>query len=126
MPHATLTKRDIVVELSNETGLVQHEVVELLQRLLDLIVRSLSEGKDVELRNFGVFSVRLTKERLGHNPKDPSVFMTVPSRVLVKFKCGKTMRQKVEVALRKSGKIAKISPVRPRRATPKAEVAKAA
>lgn len=126
MPHATLTKRDIVVELSNETGLVQHEVVGLLQRLLDLIVRSLSEGKDVELRNFGVFSIRLTKERLGHNPKDPSIFMTVPSRVLVKFKSSKTMREKVEVALRKSGKIAKVSPVRPRRATPKPEIAKAA
>jgi nucleoid DNA-binding protein len=92
---ANLTKRDIVVKISNETGLVQHQVFEVVQRTLDLITDSLARGEDVELRNFGIFEVRLTKERVGRNPNQPGSSFKIPARATVKFKAGKVMRQKV-------------------------------
>jgi len=92
---ANLTKRDIVVKISNDTGLVQHEVFEVVQRTLDLITDSLARGDDVELRNFGIFEVRLTKERVGRNPNQPRRSCKIPPRATVKFKAGKVMRQKV-------------------------------
>ncbi|MBV8901302.1 MAG: integration host factor subunit beta [Verrucomicrobia bacterium] len=92
---ANLTKRDIVVKISNETGLVQHQVFEVVQRTLDLITDSLARGEDVELRNFGIFEVRLTKERVGRNPNQPGSSFKIPQRATVKFKAGKIMRQKV-------------------------------
>lgn len=92
---ANLTKRDLVVKISNETGLVQHQVFEVLQRVLDHIVESLSKGVDVELRNFGVFEVRLSKARVGRNPNIPGSNFAIPPRATVKFKSGKVMRQKV-------------------------------
>ena len=55
---AKLTKRDIVVAISNQTGMVQHEVFEVVQRTLDHITDSLAKNVAVELRNFGVFEVR--------------------------------------------------------------------
>jgi nucleoid DNA-binding protein len=55
---ANLTKREIVVRISNDTGMVQHQVFEVVQRTLDLITDSLARGEDVELRNFGIFEVR--------------------------------------------------------------------
>ena len=92
---ANLTKRDIVVKISNDTGLVQHQVFEVVQRTLDVITDSLARGEDVELRNFGIFEVRLTKERVGRNPNQPGSSFKVPPRATVKFKAGKVMRQKV-------------------------------
>jgi len=91
-----LTKRDIVVAISNQTGMVQHDVFEVVQRTLDHITSSLANNVAVELRNFGVFQPRLTKPRVGRNPNEPGSSFVIPPRATVKFKAGKIMRQRVE------------------------------
>ena len=92
---ANLTKRDLVVKISNETGMVQHEVFEVIQKTLDHITAALAKGQDVELRNFGVFQVRLSKARVGRNPNIPGSNFAIPPRATVKFKSGKIMRRDV-------------------------------
>jgi nucleoid DNA-binding protein len=102
---ATLTKRELVVRISSETGLVQAKVFEVIQRTLDLITEALARGEHVELRNFGVLEVRLSKPRIGRNPNKPESSFVIPPRAAVKFKAGKVMRQKVlklSAALKKS------------------------
>lgn len=91
----TLTKRELVVQISNETGMVQHQVFDVVQRTLDHITDALAQGDTVELRNFGILEVRLTKPRVGRNPNQPGSSFVIPSRATVKFKAGKVMRQKV-------------------------------
>ena len=91
----TLTKRDLVVQISNETGMVQSQVFEVVQRTLDHITDALAKGDTVELRNFGVLEVRLTRPRVGRNPNRPGSSFVIPSRATVKFKPGKIMRQRV-------------------------------
>ncbi|MEX1117403.1 MAG: HU family DNA-binding protein [Terrimicrobiaceae bacterium] len=90
-----LTKKDIVTTISKETGLVQSQVSGVLQMTLDQITDALANGSDVELRNFGVFEVRLTKSRIGRNPHKPEKDVVIPARATVKFKAGKVMRQRV-------------------------------
>jgi len=92
---ATLTKRDLVVKISNETGMVQHQVYEVIQKTLDYITDALSENDVVELRNFGIFEVKLTKPRVGRNPNVPGSEFKIPERATVKYKMGKIMRQRV-------------------------------
>jgi nucleoid DNA-binding protein len=92
---ATLTKRDLVVKISNDTGQVQQQVLDVIQKTLDHITTSLANGDNVELRNFGVFEVKLTKERVGRNPNVPGSEFKIPPRAVVKFKSGKIMRQRV-------------------------------
>src|SRR5476649_3092217 len=87
-----LTKRDIVVSISNQTGMVQHQVFDVVQRTLDQITDSLARNVAVELRNFGVFQPRLTKPRVGRNPNQPGSSFVIPPRATVKFKAGKIMR----------------------------------
>jgi nucleoid DNA-binding protein len=91
-----LTKRDIVVSISNQTGMVQHQVFDVVQRTLDHITDSLARNVAVELRNFGVFQPRLTRARVGRNPNQPGSSFVIPPRAAVKFKAGKIMRQRVE------------------------------
>ena len=91
----TLTKRDLVIRISNETGLVQREVFDVIQKMLDHISECLANGDKVELRNFGVFEVKTRKARVGRNPKDPAIDVPIPARSVVKFKAGKEMRTDV-------------------------------
>lgn len=130
----TLTKRDIVVAVSNETEVTQADVCRIIERALDLIVRSLSEGRPVELRNFGVFEVRVSKERTRRDPNDPDQSLTSPPRATVRFKCGKVMREQLEHGLGLGEKPSQPEPVvarpivrrLPKRELAKREVAKAA
>jgi len=69
----TLTKRDIVVRISEETGLIQSQVFDVVQKTLDQIAESLAKGDKVELRNFGVFDVKIRKARVGRNPNKPEM-----------------------------------------------------
>lgn len=87
----TLTKRDLVIRISEETRLTQAEVLDVVQKTLDYIAESLSKGDKVELRNFGVFEVKTRKARVGRNPNAPETDVPIPARSVVKFKAGKEM-----------------------------------
>jgi nucleoid DNA-binding protein len=89
----TMTKRDLVVRIADETGLIQQDVYAVIQKTLDYIVDSLSKGSNVEFRNFGVFEVRERKQRIGRNPNRPTQVVTIPARKVVKFKPGKIMKK---------------------------------
>ena len=91
----TLTKRDLVIRISNETGLIQQQVLDVLQKTLDYIAEALARSDKVELRNFGVFEVKVRKARIGRNPNAPETDVPIPERAVVKFKPGKEMRADV-------------------------------
>ncbi len=90
-----MTKRDLVMRISNDTGLGQHQVLEVVQKTLDYIAEAVSMGNKVELRNFGVFEVKIRKARVGRNPNAPATNVPIPPRAIVKFKPGKEMRVQV-------------------------------
>src|SRR6059036_2651803 len=91
----TLTKRDLVMRISEETGLVQEKVLDIVQKTLDYISEALAKGDKVELRNFGVFEIKVRKARIGRNPNAPETDVPIPERSVVKFKPGKEMRAEV-------------------------------
>ena len=90
-----MTKRDLVIRISTETGLVQQQVLDVIQKTLDYISNALAHGRKVELRNFGVFEVKVRKARVGRNPNAPETDVPIPERAVVKFKPGKEMRETV-------------------------------
>jgi nucleoid DNA-binding protein len=90
-----MTKRDLVVRISNETGDVQQHVLDIVQKTLNYIAEALAKGEKVELRNFGVFEVKTRKARVGRNPNRPTTDVPIPQRSVVKFKPGKEMREAV-------------------------------
>jgi nucleoid DNA-binding protein len=92
---ANLTKRDLVIAIADKTALTQQEVFSVIQLTLDGITEALANGKGVEFREFGVFTTRLTKQRVGRNPKKPAETVVIPTRAIVKFKSGKIMKARV-------------------------------
>ncbi len=90
------TKRDLVLKISKETGQTQETVFKIVQKALDYLNGALAAGNTVEIRNFGVFEVRVSKPRIGRNPNKPATDIPIPSRPVVRFKPGKEMRELVE------------------------------
>ncbi|MCO5052764.1 MAG: integration host factor subunit beta [Verrucomicrobiae bacterium] len=87
----TLTKRDLVVRISQATNLKQEDVLNVVQKTLDNIAEALAKNDKVELRNFGVFEIKIRKARVGRNPNQPETDVPIPARAVVKFKPGKEM-----------------------------------
>ena len=90
-----MTKKDIVMKISEETDIKQIDVKKIVQRTLDHIVAALATGETVELRNFGVFKVKSRRSRIGRNPKTGTT-VPIPERKVVSFKVGMVMKKKVK------------------------------
>ena len=91
-----MTKRDLVVKIARETGFIQNDVAEVVQKTLDYIAEDLIAGNTIELRNFGVFEIKVRKSRKGRNPNQPQNEVVLPARAVVKFRAGKELKEAVE------------------------------
>ena len=93
---SNLTKREIVLAIYEKTSFPQKEVVATVQMILDIIQKALADGRNVELRNFGVLEVQIRKSRIGRNPMKPKDEVVIPKRAMVKFKSGKILKQQLK------------------------------
>lgn len=91
-----LTKRDIVLQIYQKTGIPQKDIRDAVQLTLDAIADALAAGDNVELRNFGVFEVQVRKARIGRNPNRPETDVVIPTRAVVKFKAGKVLKARMK------------------------------
>jgi len=89
-----VTKKEIVKQISEHLGLTQLKTKEIVQQTFDAIVETLLEERRIELRNFGVFEVKLRKERKARNPRTGDA-VQVPQKYVVTFKPGKEMEERV-------------------------------
>jgi nucleoid DNA-binding protein len=93
---ARLNRRDLTVRISNETGIIQEKVSLVIELMLKLLTESLLQGQTVELRNFGVFELKTRRATVGRNPRKPENAVLIPSRVRVRFRPGKILKQRVK------------------------------
>ncbi len=93
---SNLTKREIVLEIYRKSGFPQKQIVDTVQQTLDIVQKALANGRNVELRNFGVLEVQVRKQRIGRNPNKPEAEVVIPRRAVVKFKSGKILKQQLK------------------------------
>ncbi len=90
-----MTKKDIVLKITDLTGIKQVDVKTIVQKTFDVIIESLIRSEKVELRNFGVFKIKERKARFGRNPRTGES-VPVPPRKVVVFKPGLEMKLKIK------------------------------
>ncbi len=90
-----MTKKDIILKISDETNLKQIDVKKVVQKTFDYIIEALKRGEKIELRNFGVFKIKQRRSRIGRNPRTGES-VPVPPRKVVVFKPGLEMKQEVK------------------------------
>lgn len=93
----TVTKKDLVARISEQSGQTKVITKDILQRFLDEIIAELAKGNRLEFREFGVFELKSRPARRAQNPRTLEK-VDVPARRVVKFKVGRLMRQKVSGA----------------------------
>lgn len=91
-----VTKKEIVKAISEEMGLTQLTTKEIVQKTFDAIIETLVEDRRIELRNFGVFEVKMRAARKARNPRTGGQ-VDVPAKFVVTFKPGKEMEEKVRI-----------------------------
>ena len=90
----TITKKELVNRIADQTRQTKVVVKDILQRFLDEIIEELSVGNRLEFREFGVFEVRERAARRAQNPRTLEK-VSVPAKRVVKFKVGRLMRERV-------------------------------
>jgi integration host factor subunit alpha len=65
----TVTRVELSDAIVREVGLTRQESGDILDRVLDLIGKSLEHENEVKLSRFGNFVVRKKAARAGRNPK---------------------------------------------------------
>ncbi len=94
MANTTVTRNTLVEALNQDVGLSRNECAELLEDILRTITDRLAEGTTVKIANFGSFSVRHKKTRMGRNPKTGEE-VPISARRVVVFKPAQKLKHRV-------------------------------
>lgn len=91
----TVTKKELIDRIADETGNKRVVVKRVVQSFLDSIIEELGHGNRLEFRDFGVFESKQRAARIAQNPKTLERVHVPPKRT-VKFKVGRLMKQKLQ------------------------------
>ncbi len=92
---ATVTKRHIIVRLSDRLGITQQQASEMVEAFLKTVEDAITAGDEVTFRTFGSFALKVTKSKIGRNPAQPDVAVQIPSRCVVRFKPSRELKERV-------------------------------
>jgi len=84
-------KVDIVNEVVSSTGVVRSKAEMAVETVFEAMKRALERGERIELRGFGVFTVRPRKTGIGRNPRTGQEVSIQPGKA-VRFKPGKELQ----------------------------------
>ncbi len=97
----SMTKADIVERISTQTGLSKLETKAVVDGFLSSVITALSDGERIELRGFGVFSVKSRKPRMARNPRTGAP-VPLDERFSAVFKASPDFQGKVDDSLKVS------------------------
>ncbi|MDD4881891.1 MAG: integration host factor subunit beta [Gallionellaceae bacterium] len=91
-----MTKSELINRLAERNPhLVAADAELAVKTILDAMMQSLLEGKRIEIRGFGSFSLNYRPPRVGRNPKTGEK-VTVAGKHVPHFKAGKELRDRVD------------------------------
>ena len=93
-----MIRSQLVLRLAAQNPQLYEKDCEAIVRVvLDRISEALAVGDRVEIRDFGVFTVREMRAKVGRNPRNGES-VAVAEKKAVHFKTGKDMRQRVNAS----------------------------
>lgn len=80
-----MTKTELIEAVSNISGIKEDLVSLIIDITTDVIKDKCQEGESVKIKEFGVFSLKVTKERNCSNPRTREI-IRLPGKRTLKFK----------------------------------------
>tara|TARA_B100000029_G_scaffold56622_1_gene51253 strand:- start:2675 stop:2986 length:312 start_codon:yes stop_codon:yes gene_type:complete len=94
----TVTKADIVEQVSRGTGLTKIETETVMNGIMNTISSALENNTRVELRGFGTFGVKKRDPRKARNPGTGET-VYLPERYVPTFKPSELLKKNINKAL---------------------------
>jgi nucleoid DNA-binding protein len=85
-----LIKQDLIQRVVERTGLPRTKAEDAVDAIFDSMKKTLIAGDRIELRGFGVFTVKPRKTGIGRNPRTGAEVSIAPGKA-VRFKPGKEL-----------------------------------
>lgn len=85
-----MIKQDLIQRVVERTGLPRTKAEDAVDAIFDSMKKSLISGDRIELRGFGVFTVKPRKTGIGRNPRTGAEVSITPGKA-VRFKPGKEL-----------------------------------
>ena len=90
-----MNKSEISRLIGHRLGTNVRDGIRITNAFFDAMTEILSEGRTIEIRNFGTFKVRSYGTRPARNPKTGEP-VTIPERTKVLFKAGKLLKREID------------------------------
>ena len=91
-----LTKKDLINSIYMRIGYSKKISEFLLEDFLSIIIKNLKKNKKIKISNFGTFSIRNKKSRIGRNPKTKESKI-ISSREVVLFKPSREFKELINL-----------------------------
>ncbi len=90
-----MIKSELIEKLAAQNPhLLQKDIENIVNTILDEMSNALAEGRRIELRGFGAFSVKNRSARIGRNPRTGEK-VSVSEKYIPQFKAGKEIRERL-------------------------------
>ena len=89
-----MTKAQLVAKLAEGAGVSRKQADDILNSLIDNVVKSVKKGESVKIPGLGIFRLRKMKARMGRNPQTGEP-IKIPARKKVGFSVAKTFKETV-------------------------------
>ena len=89
-----MNKKEIVLKVSENTGLTQKQTAIVIDETIKAIVSAVAGGEKVQLVDFGTFEQKVRKARTGINPLTKAP-VEIPETKVPQFKAGKKFKEAV-------------------------------
>lgn len=86
-----MIKQDLIQRIVERTGLPRTKAEAAVNAVLDAMKQALAKDDRIELRGFGVFTVKSRKTGIGRNPRTGAEVSIAPGKA-IRFKPGKELQ----------------------------------
>ena len=87
-----MVKAEIVKKVAEALSIRDPEALSVVNATLDAVKQTVVRHGRLEIRDFGVFLVKLRKPRVGRNPRDKKEY-PIKERRVVTFKMGRELKE---------------------------------
>lgn len=92
-----MTKSELFERIAEKKSHISSKIIErAVKEVLEYISMSLSQGKRIEIRGFGSFSLHYRSSRIGRNPKTGKIIQ-LNEKYVPYFKPGKQLRNRANI-----------------------------
>ena len=89
-----MTKAEIVTEIAKQTGIEKAAVLNVVEKLMEVIKDSLAHGENVYLRGFGSFTVKKRAAKTARNISKNTTLI-IPEHKIPAFKPANSFKEEV-------------------------------